>query len=99
MALPNHSSLQLAQQFLAPGSTPSQHLGKREVLRCVRRALARLSEADREILLMRNLEGLSNQEAAQLLGIEPATASQRLGRALLRLRKLPMESGLMESKS
>jgi RNA polymerase sigma-70 factor (ECF subfamily) len=97
VALPDHSSLQLAQQFLAPGSTPSEHLGKREVLRRVRQALARLSEADREILLMRNLEGLSNQDAAHVLGIEPAAASQRLGRALLRLRKLLMESGLMES--
>jgi RNA polymerase sigma-70 factor (ECF subfamily) len=53
---------------------------------------------DREILLMRNLEGLSNQEVAQVLQIEPATASRRYGRALLRLRKLLIESGLMESE-
>jgi RNA polymerase sigma-70 factor, ECF subfamily len=99
VALPDHSSLQLAQQLLAPGSTPSQHLDKRDVLRRVHQALARLSEADREILLMRNTEGLSNQEAAQVLGIEPATASQRFGRALLRLRKLLLEGGLMESQS
>ena len=99
VALPDHSSLQLAQQLLAPSSTPSQHLDKREVMRRVRQALARLSEPDREILLMRNTEGLSNQEAAQVLGIEPATASQRFGRALLRLRKLLMEGGLMESQS
>jgi RNA polymerase sigma-70 factor (ECF subfamily) len=99
VVLPDHSSFQLAQQFLAPGSTPSQHLDKREVLRCVRQALARLSEPDREILVMRNVEGLSNQEAAQILGIEPATASQRLGRALLRLRKLLVENGLMGSQS
>jgi RNA polymerase sigma-70 factor (ECF subfamily) len=99
VALPDHSSLQLAQQLLAPGSTPSQHLDKVEVARRVRQALARLSEPDREILLMRNFDGLSNQEAAQVLGIESATASQRFGRALLRLRKLLLESGLMESQS
>jgi RNA polymerase sigma-70 factor, ECF subfamily len=99
VALPDHSSLQLAQQLLASGSTPSQHLDKREVVRRVRQALARLSDADREILLMRNSEGLSNQEAAQVLGIEPATASQRFGRAILRLRKLLLESGVMESSS
>jgi RNA polymerase sigma-70 factor (ECF subfamily) len=99
VALPDHSSFQLAQQLLAPGSTPSQHLDKRETARRVRQALARLSDPDREILLMRNTEGLSNREAAQILGIEPATASQRFGRAILRLRKLLLEGGLMESSS
>jgi RNA polymerase sigma-70 factor (ECF subfamily) len=99
VALPDHSSLQLAQQLLASGSTPSERLDKREIARRVRQALGRLSDPDREVLLMRNFEGLSNQEAAQILGIEPATASQRLGRALLRLRKLLLESGLMESSS
>jgi RNA polymerase sigma-70 factor (ECF subfamily) len=99
VALPDHSSLLLAQQLLASGSTPSEHLDKREIARRVRQALGRLSDPDREILLMRNFEGLSNQEAAQILGIEPATASQRLGRALLRLRKLLLENGLMEPPS
>jgi RNA polymerase sigma-70 factor (ECF subfamily) len=54
---------------------------------------------DQEILLLRNLEGLSNQEVAQLLDIEPATASQRYGRALLRLRNVLIAAGLMESAS
>jgi hypothetical protein len=40
---------------------------------------------------------LSNQEAAQVLQIDPAAASQRYGRALLRLRKLLVASGLMEA--
>src|SRR5262249_14998847 len=97
--LPDHSSLQLAQQLLASGSTPSQRLDQREIARRVHQALAWLSDPDREILLMRNFEGLSNQEAAQVLGIEPATASQRLGRALLRLRKPLLENCLMESPS
>lgn len=61
VALPDHSSLQLAQQLLASGSTPSQQMDKREIARRVRQALARLSDPDREILLMRNFEGLSNQ--------------------------------------
>lgn len=99
VALPDHSSFQLVQQLLAPGSTPSQHLNKRETARRVRQALARLSDTDREVLLMRNTEGLSNQEVAHILGIEPAAASQRFGRALLRLRKLLLESGLMEASS
>ena len=57
--------------------------------------LGQLSEADREILLMRNLESLSNQEAAEVLQIEPVAASKRYGRALLRLRSLLLASGLL----
>jgi RNA polymerase sigma-70 factor (ECF subfamily) len=95
--LPDASSLQLVQPLLAGGSTPSQRLDREELADRVRQAVARLSETDREVLLLRNLEMLSNQEAAQVLQIDPAAASQRYGRALLRLRKLLVASGLMES--
>jgi RNA polymerase sigma-70 factor (ECF subfamily) len=63
----------------------------------VRAAVAQLPDADREVLLMRHFEGLSNQEVSCLLDITPAAASQRHGRALLRLRKLLLDSGLAES--
>jgi RNA polymerase sigma-70 factor (ECF subfamily) len=96
--LPDHSSLLLVQQLLAPGSTPSERLDKREIACRVRQAVAQLPETDREVILMRNFEGLSNQEVAQVLEIDPVAASQRFGRALLRLRKLLLESGLMESQ-
>jgi RNA polymerase sigma-70 factor (ECF subfamily) len=95
--LPERSSLLLARGFLAAASTPSQQLDQRELARRVRQALARLPEADREILLLRAFEGLSNQEVACVLNLEPATASKRQGRALLRLHKLLAEGGLRES--
>src|SRR5262245_27540609 len=50
--LPDDSSLQLAQQMLAGGSTPSQRLDRDELADRVRQAVARLSEADREGLLL-----------------------------------------------
>ncbi len=96
--LPDRSSLMLAQ-LLAGGSTPSEQLGRSELARRVRQALAQLAEADREILLMRNFEGLSNQEIGCLLDLEPATVSKRHGRALLRLRHLLLERGLSEGQS
>jgi RNA polymerase sigma-70 factor (ECF subfamily) len=94
VALPDRSSLALAQQLLASASTPSEQLARRELARRVRQALDRLDDADREVLLMRNFEGLSNQEVARLLHLQPAAASQRYGRALLRLRNLLVEGGL-----
>jgi RNA polymerase sigma-70 factor (ECF subfamily) len=98
VGLPDESAFVLVQQLLAGGSTPSKRLEHSETARRVREALALLSEADREILLMRNLEELSNQEVAEVLQIEPVAASQRYGRALLRLRKLLLASGLLESQ-
>ncbi len=95
VSIPERSSLQIARQFLARGSSPSQRLNRREVAQQVRQALAQLSETDRELLLMRNLEALSNHEVAQVLQINPVAASQRYGRALLRLRQLFVERGLM----
>jgi RNA polymerase sigma-70 factor (ECF subfamily) len=88
VALPDRSSLALAAQLLAPGATPSEQLSRRELSRRVHQALAQLSDSDREILLMQNIEGLSNQEVAQVLDITAVAARQRYGRALLRLRKL-----------
>jgi RNA polymerase sigma-70 factor (ECF subfamily) len=96
--LPERSSLLLAQQLLAAGSTPSQQLSQRELARRLRQALAQLPEADREVLLLRNFEGLSNLEVSYLLGIEPGTVSKRHGRAMLRLHKILFEGGLTESQ-
>jgi len=97
-ALPDRSSLVLAEQLLASGSTPSQRLGRRELGRRLGQAMIQLSESDREILLLRNYEGLSNLEVAHLLGIDSAAASQRHGRAMLRLHKVLVTNGLTESE-
>ncbi len=99
LPLPERSSALLAQQFLMPGSTPSQRLIEQEFAQRVRQAIGQLAEADRDVLVLRNLEGLSNQETARVLGIDPASASRRYGRAVLRLRAILLASGLMESAS
>jgi RNA polymerase sigma-70 factor (ECF subfamily) len=96
--LPDPSVLLLARQLLAGGSTPSQNLHRRELARRVRQAVTQLAETDREILFMRNYEGLSYHEVGCLLGIESGTARQRYGRALVRLHQLLAEGGLTESK-
>jgi RNA polymerase sigma-70 factor (ECF subfamily) len=96
--LPENSSLSLAAPFLARGATPSQLVSRRELVARIRQVMQQLAEPDREILILRNLEQLSNQETAQVLAIAPATASQRYGRALLRLRQLLMENNLLESE-
>ncbi len=88
LALPDNTSLQLAQHVLAGGPTPSQVVVQEELVRRVREAMQQLADIDREVLIMRNLEGLSTREVAEALGIEPAAVSKRYGRALLRLRAI-----------
>jgi RNA polymerase sigma-70 factor (ECF subfamily) len=91
--LPDGSSLLLARQMLDRDPTPGAQLDRRELARRVQQALARLPEADRDILLMRNYEGLSYAEAAAILDIDPAAARKRHGRALLRLHGLLAAEG------
>jgi RNA polymerase sigma-70 factor (ECF subfamily) len=96
--LPEHSSILLADQLLADGPTPSQEIAKGELAQRLRGALMQLPAPQREVLLMRNFEGLSYQEVACILDIDPATARKRYGRALLQLRCLLLEGGLTESE-
>jgi len=48
-------------------------------------ALARLSLADRQVIVLCVLEGFSTDEAAQALGVPPGTVKSRLSRAKRRL--------------
>jgi RNA polymerase sigma-70 factor (ECF subfamily) len=86
--LPPESSTALARQLLARGSTPSQKLIKHELQRQVQHALSELDADDREVILMRHFEGMSNMEVAQSLGIGESGSTMRYGRALRRLKEI-----------
>jgi RNA polymerase sigma-70 factor (ECF subfamily) len=92
--LPEGSSLALAHELWASGSSPSQRLSRREVIRRVGQALTKLPDADRELLMMRNFEGLSYADISHVLGIDSAAARKRYGRALLRLRTHLFDDGI-----
>lgn len=67
-------------------TTPSQCAVRKEMIADLRQALEQLDETDREVLVLRHLEELSNNEVAQILGIDKYAASKRYLRALARLR-------------
>jgi RNA polymerase sigma-70 factor (ECF subfamily) len=92
-ATPPHGPSPLA----ASGPTPSQQAAARDAASRLHAVLARLPEPDRVILAMRTFEGLSYEEAAARLEIEPAAARKRYGRALLRLRASMLAEGLTEA--
>lgn len=83
---PTVSATSAADAFAASITSPSQAAHREEARARVLAALEELDEMDREILALRHFEGLTNEEAAAELSIEPAAASKRFVRALLRLK-------------
>jgi RNA polymerase sigma-70 factor (ECF subfamily) len=98
LALQAPSSAVLGQQLPARGSSPSHESRRQDLASRLRQAVAMLEEADRKMVLMRNFEQLTNRQVAAALGIDPATASQRYGRALLRLRAILAGLGVTGSE-
>jgi RNA polymerase sigma-70 factor (ECF subfamily) len=85
--LPDDSAVELASRLLDLGSSPSKHLLREELRARVQAALARLSDHDREVLVLRYLEQLSTKETAAVLGINESAVKTRHLRALVRLRE------------
>ena len=84
--LPPVSSLSLAEQLLGKLTTASQAAMRAELKIRVQEALNSMDPHDREVLILRHFEELSNAEAAQILGIKPSAAVNRYVRALKRLK-------------
>ncbi len=70
--LSDASSMALARHLL--DGRPSQQVRRKELAEQVQEAILELAELDREILMLRQIEELSNAEAAEVLHIEPAAA-------------------------
>jgi RNA polymerase sigma-70 factor, ECF subfamily len=88
MDLSNRSAVELAERLFARQSGPGSRLQRQELQARVRSALAALRDADREVLVMRHLEGLSAKEIAAVLGLSEGAVNTRHVRALQRLRDL-----------
>lgn len=65
---------------------PERTMAQREILRLVERATEALPEIFRTVFVTRVIEGMSVQETAELLDIEPETVKTRLHRARHLLR-------------
>lgn len=74
-------------------SEPIDQLIRMEVVYNVRAVLANMSDQDREVIVLRNVEGLEIREIASILGISEQAARKRHGRALVRLHQEWIQSG------
>jgi RNA polymerase sigma-70 factor (ECF subfamily) len=85
-ALPQVTSLSLAEHLLGKLTSASRAAMRVELKLRVQEALNSMDPHDREVLILRHFEELSNAEAAQVLGIKPSAAVNRYVRALKRLK-------------
>jgi RNA polymerase sigma-70 factor (ECF subfamily) len=69
------------------GTGPEERTQAREVGRAIDRALGEMSPEAREVLVLRDVEGLSGDDAAAALGIPLAAMKSRLHRARLELKE------------
>lgn len=81
--IPAESALRL----VAPGETPDEEYVRKERLRIVETALQRLSDINREIILLKDMQGLPLDDIAGLLDLPIGTVKSRSSRARIELAK------------
>jgi RNA polymerase sigma-70 factor (ECF subfamily) len=68
-------------------ATPEQGLARKGMQDCIRAEIAHLAESHRQVLILGELGGLSDQEVARTLGISLANTKVKLHRARAQLKK------------
>jgi RNA polymerase sigma-70 factor (ECF subfamily) len=84
----DRSSVELVAELIDRELTPATAALRKELQNRFQSVLTELDEDDREIILMRHFEQLSNQEVAAALGLTEPAASMRHLRALRKMRDL-----------
>jgi RNA polymerase sigma-70 factor (ECF subfamily) len=74
------------------GASVQRDLERGQMSDCVRGKIDRLPETDRAVILLYDIQGLSHQEIAEVLGIEVGAVKVRLHRARKKLRAV-LEDG------
>jgi RNA polymerase sigma-70 factor (ECF subfamily) len=91
--------LEVMAQFRAPGDDPDRGHLRRERSRALYAALEHLPERWREAFVLRELQGLSPEEAAERAGVTTANLHVRVTRARARLREILTAQGWVDPPS
>ena len=82
------TSASVAVQLVGAFTSPSQAAVRAEAVGLVEQAIEQMDPIDREVLVLRHFEELTNAEVAETLSIEQKAASIRYVRALRRLKEI-----------
>ena len=87
-AMPGASTGVLAARLMGKLTSPSQAAQRAERKVRLQEALNRMDPMDREILVLRHYEQMTNGDAAAALGLDKSASSKRYTRALVRLKEI-----------
>ena len=78
-----------------PGDLPSRRLERRELRHQIEGAIAVLPEDFREVIVLRDLQGLTYEEIAESIGCAVGTVKSRLARARTRVKERLRRDGVV----
>jgi RNA polymerase sigma factor (sigma-70 family) len=84
------------EELITDGQSAAEHLEKKEARQELSKAMLRLNESDREILILSRFQELKYAEIGQLIGITPGAAKVRVHRAIQELKQIYLQ---MERKT
>ena len=76
-----------APELVAPGGDPQRQSVEAERRRVLEMSLRMLSEKERAALVLRDLEGLSTEEVARILGSSEGTVRSQISKARIKVRE------------
>lgn len=76
-----------ARQVADPGRTPDESLAGRQIEQALETAIGRLDPMYREVLVLRDVEGLTAPEVAEIMGLSVEAVKSRLHRARVAVRE------------
>jgi RNA polymerase sigma-70 factor (ECF subfamily) len=78
----------MARAFYDPSDNPEILLEKKMIQQWVQKGLLELKEDQRELLVLRDLQGFSYEEMREALGLPEGTIKSRLHRARMDLKEV-----------
>ena len=76
------------EEFLAWWANPEREVSTQLLGEAIQSAMERLSDAFRIVILLVNVDGLTYDEAAEVLGVPPGTVRSRMKRARTQLQRM-----------
>ncbi len=82
------TSLEIAEDLIDSGLTPDEIVASNEMRRHLHKALASLSDRERDIIALKFWSGITNREIAKIIGLSESNIGVTLYRAMRRLRHI-----------
>lgn len=78
----------MAKTIVDPSDNPETLYEKKSIQQFIQRGLLKLKEDQRELIVLRDLQGFSYEEMGELLGLPEGTIKSKLHRARMDLKKI-----------